>query len=144
MLEAEEIVREVENDVTSVLHERLSPDDVEGGGFNLADPAPFTRELAIQDQDGRVAAVAWEWKGIDTGLFDAQRFFPTREEVTVRGVTLVSEGPEGPLFNRYIDWLDVFTQVGIMVSPRPIVDVHKFWDEEDLRELHALMGEQEA
>jgi hypothetical protein len=140
MLQAEQIVEEVRKDVEIVLRERLSP--IEGGGFTLAEPAAFASELAIQDQEGRVAAVAWEWKGADVGLFDQQRFFPTQEEVTVRGVTLVSEGPEGPLFHRYIDWLDVFTQVGIMVSPRPIVDVHKVWDDEELRELHLLMEAQ--
>ena len=140
-------VEVVRGDVESVLGTRLSS-DVENGGFTLAEPAAFTNEIPIQDPDGRVSAIAWEWKGIDVGLFNDPEleeqhrvFAPTGAEVTVRGVTLVTQTDDGPILHRYIDWLDVFTQVGITISPRPIIDVRRAWTDEQLRELDRLHEE---
>jgi hypothetical protein len=148
-IEPMQAVEAVRSDVETVLGARLSM-DVQNGGFALAEPATFTNELPIQDPDGRVSVVVWEWKGIDVGLFNdperdehRRRIAPSGAEVIVRGVTLVTETEDGPLLHRYVDWLDVFSQVGITVSPRPIVDVRKVWTDEQIRELDRLVAEEE-
>lgn len=134
MLEAARIVELVEEDVTVVLRGDLPADpELEGGGFTLAEPTSFARDLAIRDERGTVAAVAWQWKGIHRGLFGIA---PTNEVVIVRGATLVAGTDEEPALHRYIDWLDVLGQIGMTVSPRPIVDVTKAWS--DVHEIPEL------
>ena len=67
----------------------------------------------------RVATLGWTWHGIDRAFRGSEG---NAVEVNVRGVTVVHrDGGNGvPLFERYVDWLDVLGQLGIGVASRRV------------------------
>jgi hypothetical protein len=85
-------------------------------GFRLE---PFWRPEPGPEQPEKIW-VAWTYQAKHTGSFAGIQ--PTGRTVTVRGATLVDWSSGDPLFYRYIDWLDLFQQIGLSMSGRPVVD----------------------
>ncbi len=136
-LQAVEAVRE---DIGAVLGRWLPADEDEadgtGAGFVVPEPFAFVGDSAIRNEEGSVAVVPWEWRGVNReGLFDLD---PTFAPVTVRGTTIVTEEGDGLVYRRYIDWLDVLAQAGVAVYTRPIVDIRHGFDVESLAEVPEL------
>src|SRR5581483_5002230 len=96
------------------LHEFFSP---VGFGFR-PQQGPGALPL-IMDADHTV--VAWEFKGVHD--HDFQGIVATGRPVLIKGVTIVDHAAaNGPLFHRYVDWLDVMAQIGVSSTHRPAVD----------------------
>jgi hypothetical protein len=128
-IEFEEARREAEADVRAVAPGILNE---EGGGFRIG--GPFAErsfngfipvpERPLSDGDSQIHVVPWEWHGIDDlgdrgGLAGLGA---TGRTVILRGVTMVTRDDErGLQLFRYIDWMDAFTQAGISVATRPIL-----------------------
>jgi hypothetical protein len=111
-LDANPAVALVREDVMSGLREFFSaaPGFVPAGS---PDDAPMT--------NGRQTAVAWEYHGRHNGTF--QGIPATGRDVVIRGVTVVEQGGRGRvLFSRYVDWLDVMSQLGLSAIARPALE----------------------
>lgn len=81
-----------------------------GDGIPLAD-------AALLEGESR-SALAWQYRGIDTvGL---NGLAPTKLPVVIRGVTIYNAATRD--FDRYIDWLDVYTQLGYTMIARAGID----------------------
>jgi hypothetical protein len=66
-------------------------------------------------------AFPWLWSGRHEVSF--QGVVATNKIVTIRGTTVVDDHDKATVVERYIDWLDVFNQLGIGLSLRtPIND----------------------
>jgi hypothetical protein len=72
----------------------------------------------------QTSAVAWRYYGIDDKGVNG--LAPTKNEIVIRGVTVFAPANdatgEGSLYHRYIDWLDVYAQLGLALGGRPVVD----------------------
>jgi hypothetical protein len=87
------------------------------GGFALDDRVP---EIQTPITNGAVTAIPWRWTGRHESEHLGLR--PTGHTVTVRGVTLVAFQPAGdPRFHRYVDWSNVFGQLGVTMATNPLV-----------------------
>jgi hypothetical protein len=60
--------------------------------------------------NGTVTAVPWEYTGFTEERLRGQEQQP--REVTVRGVTIVEGDGEEAVFRRYVDWAEVWAQLG--------------------------------
>jgi hypothetical protein len=100
----------------------------DGHGFVQPDGFESIGDEPIADEQDRVVAVPWEWRGVHVeallGVASTQR------DVVVRGVTLVTGEEGAELLHRYIDWADVLQQLGARVFGRPLVDVVDRWGDE--------------
>lgn len=69
---------------------------------------------------GPVTFVPWQYgcRHVDT----FRGIPPTGREITIVGATAV-EGinEETPLFHRFVDWANVFSQMGLTISARPLL-----------------------
>ena len=114
MIEAERARDEVEKDVTGALGEQL-PD---GRGFALDEAFPNWLLDPLADDGSDTIAVPWTWHGRNEGLF---QLAATHREVTLRGITVVTDGGTDLICQRYIDWLPALQEAGIVLYTRPIV-----------------------
>lgn len=78
-------------------------------------------EMAIGDNDVHHALVAWQWTGVHQGALPHAKAFGT--PVTIEGVTYVDWALEPTLDTvdlqrvivaRFINWADVYAQVGVL------------------------------
>jgi len=76
------------------------------------------------DAEPEVIAVPWIYEGVHTG--DLQGLFPTGRAVTIFGVTFVDDRGAERLFHRHVDWLGVFTQLGLELNWRVPVDEDEY------------------
>ena len=107
----------VQRDVELALAEVFDAGD--GGGFRLAEPGGNSEPITNKD----VTAVAWTWTGTHTGRSALLPYQRTGRQVTVEGVTLVTEGEDGePQFHRHVDWVGALGQIGITLTDRPVFD----------------------
>jgi hypothetical protein len=135
VIDPQQAVDAVREDLGAVLGRWLPPADEAGHGFSVPEPFAFVGESGLRNEEGSVAVVPWEWRGVNgEGLFGLD---PTFAPVTVRGTTIVAEPREGGelVFSRYIDWLDVLAQAGVAVYTRPIVDIRHGFDAAALAEV---------
>src|SRR5262245_8511800 len=72
------------------------------------------------DTGNQVSVVAWEWQVRHMGYLNY--LAPTGKEVTMRGVTVVDESTGERLYSRYIDWLQLYAELGAVAMVRPPVD----------------------
>jgi len=86
--------------------------------------------------EGRFTFVRWRWQGRHTGAvgrFDGEkpdedpdrpfRYVMARgtgNQVTVEGLTVLEERADGVYARRFVDWLSVYSQMGIITPGRPI------------------------
>lgn len=91
----------------------------------------------INHQEGDVITVPWIYEAEHNG--DFQGLLPTFRLIEVHGVTVVnySKDAEKPTFHRYVDWLGVVNQLGLVVSWRVPVDEPQYREGKELyRRLH--------
>ena len=111
----DEIVRLVADDVAAGLGGVFQP--TEGGGLM---PLDSLESLGAPIASDTHAALPWQWQGTHVG--EIAGIPPTgREDVVVRGVTIVDRTGDDILFHRFIDWLDVLQQLGAVLVGRPVV-----------------------
>lgn len=131
MIDPAEALDAVQTDVETALARQVRATD----GFRVRDDIGGTADDPLTNADATVVVVPWEWSGTNAGLFGLD---PTNRAVTVRGVTIVTEGENGLLLHRSVDWLEVMAQAGIAVNTRPIVDIRDGYDEDSLRAVPEL------
>jgi hypothetical protein len=126
MIDPHDAREAVEHDVATALERQLPG----GEGFALATDVPDLEDNPMGNEGSTAIAVPWTWHGRNEGLLGlagTQRF------VTVRGITIVTEGAGELLCQRYVDWLPVLSEAGLELSTRPIVDIRTAYDEDELR-----------
>jgi hypothetical protein len=132
--ETAERIAEVEGDVVRLFGTYITADpEVRGEGFELeagfGDGGSVTGSAAT----GQFTFVRWRWRGHHTGKvgrFDGETFDKrdpdflmargTGNAVTVEGLTILEERPDGIYPRRFVDWLSVYSQMGIVAPARPI------------------------
>ena len=124
--EAQEVARQVQDDVTA----RLGP-------FFVADGREFVGYEAVEtfgdggivagesDEKHRFTFVRWRWHGRHLGEIPS-RFgaavvaAPTGNPVVVDGLTVVENREDRDFRARwFVDWLSVYAQLGVVVAGRP-------------------------
>lgn len=116
-LNPKDAFRYAEEDVAAGIGDIFKADlEVDGGAFALGPP------FDSQDEAGHdgVVAVPWRYECRHVGNF--RNLFPTGRSLTIHGVTFVDGRGDEPVFHRYVDWAGVFTQLGLTVSGRVLVD----------------------
>jgi hypothetical protein len=125
-------LREVEEDVGRLLGSYLEPI---GDGFEVEGGFGDEGVVTGSSSRGRFTFVRWRWRGRHTGAvsrFDGEapdesrHYFSmakgTGNEVTVEGLTVLEErdGEDGTFARRFVDWLSVYSQMGIISPGRPV------------------------
>jgi hypothetical protein len=131
MIRAREAIDQVQRDVESALREQLPG----GEGFALAAEFESLADDPLANAEETTIVVPWTWQGVNEGLLGLA---PTRRPVTVRGVTVVTEGRDELMCERYVDWLPALAEAGIMISTRPIVDIRSVYSQEQIDEAPEL------
>ena len=119
----------VRADVENALREQL-PD---GEGYDY-DRARFDgwRDNPFTNSDQTAFVVPWTWRGRNAGLLGLDA---TGLPVIVNGVTVVYEDGDNHLCHRYVDWLPVLQQAGLVLFTRPLRPVTEKYDEGELMEV---------
>jgi hypothetical protein len=125
MIEAERARDEVQKDVTNALGAQL-PD---GRGWELDEAFPRWERDPLSDDESGTVAVPWTWHGMNEGLLGLAA---THREVTLRGLTVVTERGQDLLCQRYVDWLPALQQAGIVLFTRPIVQSTREFSTQEL------------
>ena len=112
MTEKQQAMDLIREDVEQNLGRYFAPTE----GFNI--PEPFIRAEAIANQTQ--TAVVWEYSGVHTHEFHGLK--ATKQDVVVRGATIVDQSGETVLFHHYVDWSEVMGQLGLSITGRPAVD----------------------
>lgn len=132
MISSNQALDAVTEDVQTALGHLL----VDGDGFSLARGFEEFSDQPLTNPDSTVVVVPWRWQGTNAGgLFDLE---PTGRPVVVLGTTIVTEGEETLLLQRFVDWHDVMLQAGITAFPRPIVELRAAYGEADVREIDGM------
>jgi hypothetical protein len=117
----EQVVAAVRDDVAAVLEasedqrSRLIPPRDSSEGFQEAAAGLLSDTMGV---------VQWSYSAETDGEFLGAGRSDVVEEnlITVRGVTIVTYGEQDQhTFERYIDWVDTFAQLGLTVSWRRAV-----------------------
>ena len=116
-----EVPRFVSDDIVNNLKEWFEPlqdeqgDSFESPSFTALKDAPITSTK-------NVTAVQWTYRC--THVKEYYGVVATKRPLTIRGVTIVEhEGAtEEAMYYRYIDWLDVFAQLGLGIHGRTPID----------------------
>ncbi|MHB8464270.1 MAG: hypothetical protein ACYDH6_21165 [Acidimicrobiales bacterium] len=99
------------------VHEGLADFFTPTQGFHVA--AGFVEGPPMTN--GKHTSVVWEFHGKHDAVFQGVR--PTGRHVVIRGVTVVDKSKRGRvLFHRYVDWLDLMSQLGLSSTFRPALD----------------------
>ncbi len=125
MIEVDVALELVEADVRNALQEQL-PD---GEGFALDDAFEGWRDNPFADADHTKVVVPWTWSGRNAGLLGLDA---TGAPVVVRGLTVIFEDGDQHLCHRYVDWLPVLAQAGLILFTRPLRPITERYSEEDL------------
>ena len=109
----------VKGDVTDALEPFFAAES-DGTGKGYYQPQQYVDELITGAANK--TAVLWRWAGKHVEEF--QGVIATGKIVTIRGVTMVDHDDKlpQPVFERYVDWLDLFNQLGIGLSLRTPID----------------------
>jgi len=153
MIDIEKAKRAVRRDVTRALQDQLPA----GEGWSFDQAFPEWEDNPPRNSDDSAVVVSWTWEGTNEGLLDLA---PTHRPVKVRGITVVTEGPPRPVeeqdpdedfselrCHRYVDWLAVLEEAGIMVYTRPIEEFDRRFrrradlDPDDAAEVEAALAE---
>jgi hypothetical protein len=112
----------------------LASEDIQRGFAEAFEPlsdgddGPFLPPKSLRDIDaitnGAHTAVAWEYRCRHVDWFNGAP--PTGNEVTLRGTTIVDTSGDEATYRRYIDWLDLYVQLGFTMYHRQMVDVVNF------------------
>jgi hypothetical protein len=124
---------EVERDVEDLLGEYITPDrELESEGFQLEKGFGDGGYVAGAAETGQFTFVRWRWRGRHTGRvnrFDGEKPDGTRpflmargtgNAVTVEGLTILEQRDDGIYARRFVDWLSVYSQMGLISPSRPI------------------------
>ena len=124
---------EVERDVERLLGGYITADPaVEGEGFHLEGGFGDGGYVTGTAETGQFTFVRWRWRGRHTGRvnrFDGERPDDTRpflmargtgNAVTVEGLTILEQRDDGIYARRFVDWLSVYSQMGLISPSRPI------------------------
>ena len=121
-------IEQVRADVASALGEQLP----EGEGFDLDDDFDAWRDDPFQSSESTKIVVPWTWSGRNAGLFGLDA---TNREVVVRGITVIEEDGDEFLCRRYVDWLPVLAQAGLIIFTRPIRSIDERYGSGELSEI---------
>ena len=101
----------VEGDVGSVFAEAFPGE--------LVDVEPFERGERIASE--ATIVVPWRWVGRHEQPFVG--IAATALPVEITGVTMLRDDPDGQLlFHRIVDWLGLYTQLGVVIGTRNTID----------------------
>lgn len=101
----------VDDDVRSVFAEAFPGE--------LVGVAPFERDQHIAS--ATTVAVPWRWVGRHEQPF--LDIPPTKLTVEITGVTMLHDDPDGELrFHRLVDWLGLYTRLGVVIGSRTTID----------------------
>jgi hypothetical protein len=118
--EPTEILEAIQLDVALGLSVLLSP--VDG---SIDDAFNTDSEVGRILENDIASAVVWTFDGVHTQSpvrSDGSPILePTGLAVRVAGVTVVTGDPGSREFRRYVDWADVYAQLGMPVTMRPRV-----------------------
>jgi hypothetical protein len=118
----------VEADVRNALQDQL-PD---GEGFAVDEQFDGWRDNPLADGDQTKVVVPWTWSGVNAGLLGLDA---TGAPVLVRGLTVIFEDGDDHLCHRYVDWLPVLAQAGLILFTRPLRSITERYSEEELLEI---------
>jgi hypothetical protein len=123
-------VAEVRDDVTQQFEQYFEPI---GEGFEQDAGFGDNGVVTGTSSKGTFTFVRWRWTGLHTGRvsrFDGERpddrlrpYFMaqgTGNQVTVEGLTVLEQRGEDVYARRFVDWLSVYSQMGIITPGRPI------------------------
>ena len=119
-MDATEVYAAVKSDVDGALSP-FFPAEFDGTDKGFYQPPQYVDHIITTDANK--TAVLWRWAGQHEAEF--QGVIATHKVVTIRGVTMVDHDPkttQQPMFERYVDWLDLFNQLGIGLSLRTPID----------------------
>jgi hypothetical protein len=129
-----ERIAEVEADVERLFGTYITADpQVRGEGFEMEGGFGDGGYVLGAAETGQFTFVRWRWRGHHTGRvgrFDGETFDRrdpeflmargTGNAVTVEGLTILEERDDGIYPRRFVDWLSVYSQMGIIAPARPI------------------------
>ena len=125
-------IEEVERDVERLLGEYITADREQGEGFHLEEGFGDGGHVTGAAETGQFTFVRWRWRGRHTGRvsrFDGEKPDGTRpflmargtgNAVTVEGLTILEQRDDGIYARRFVDWLSVYSQMGLISPSRPI------------------------
>jgi len=126
----------VQEDVVAGIGEIFEP-RAEGGAAFAPGP-PFDGDVEVQSDS--VVAVPWKYECRHVGeVYDDgdeherapnlfAGLFPTGKALTIHGVTFVDRSGTEPRFYRYVDWAGVYSQLGLTVSRRVLLNDPEYRD----------------
>jgi hypothetical protein len=115
--EPEDVLAAVRADIDLVLGELFTP----SGSFEIQDLPDGSAVLPRSDDESSSVAVLWTWSGVHDR--PTQGVTATGAEVSVEGVTIASGRPGDRSYRRFIDWSDVWSQIGLSIGTRPGIPV---------------------
>jgi hypothetical protein len=68
--------------------------------------------------NSRFAAIPWTYTGVHVGEFEG--ISPKNEPVTITGVTIIDTEGKEPIYYRFVDWVSVMAQLGVVFSGRAV------------------------
>jgi hypothetical protein len=127
-------IDEVKGDVERLLGGYITADpEVESEGFQLEEGFGDGGYVTGAAETGQFTFVRWRWRGRHTGRvsrFDGEKpggrtrpFLMARgtgNAVTVEGLTILEQRDDGIYARRLVDWLSVYSQMGLISPSRPI------------------------
>ena len=111
--EPDDVLAAVQADIDIVLGELFTP----SGSFEIQDLPDGSAVLPRSAEESSSVAVLWTWSGVHDR--PTQGITATGAEVSVEGVTIVSGRPGNRSYRRFIDWSDVWSQIGLGIGTRP-------------------------
>ena len=117
----------------------LPPRRREGGDAD-EDPVELLEDFGVMRSDAAVA-MAWRYTGVHEVRFLGLE--PTGRTVAVEGITIVTDGPDGPLLTRLIDWHSVYLQIGAARGGHPVTELEGEVEHPDPEQLPNGLTEQQ-
>jgi hypothetical protein len=124
---------EVKRDVEGLLGDYITPDrELESEGFQLETGFGDGGYVTGAAETGQFTFVRWRWRGrhtVEVNRFDGEKPDGTRpfvmargtgNAVTVEGLTILEQRDDGIYARRFVDWLSVYSQMGLISPSRPI------------------------
>ncbi len=115
--EPDDVLAAVRADTDLVLGELFTPSATRP--FEVDDLPDGPALLPLSEDESSSVAVVWTWRGLHDR--PTQGISATDVEVTVEGVTVVSGRPGNRSYRRFIDWSDVWSQIGLSIGTRPVI-----------------------
>jgi hypothetical protein len=123
----QDIARFVEDDVKATLEPYFPPAPGRPIAFEAVEDFGDDGTLQARGGDKDYHLVRWRYRGLHVPTRKAREekgrraASPTGNSVIVEGLTIVELGPDGGArIHRFVDWLHVYAQLGMVFEGRPI------------------------